>query len=580
MSFNKFLSLTLFLIVFILASNSIAYASMEKDEQTPLLSSSPVAKPLQQDLSEGRLTVKKLEVFANELNEALRSSHNLPGVEELVIQRKKDSSRQNLTPEAMKFIKTYMLQLHSLKTDSCNISVPSLRTLQEIPTLGSLTFSNSHLGSSIRYISSLVNVTELNLSGNDLTDDELAVISSFSKLVVLNISWNTIEGKTLRSLGELKNLRDLDLSVNELIGRALDGIQTLIYLTKLNINSAHKNIESPYEGSRSHEESIISAVQYLVNLQILKIGNFHHQKLRTPLLGRTSNCLMPLTQLEELDASGADVDDESLKTIGKLTSLRKLDLGSTKIDGSGLKYLVDLVNLEELSLNGRHIGSGAIHISRLNALVVLNLNGCALDDNDISGFGTLQNLRSLNLSANKIEKGTMYLTASTKLQTLDLRYNCREIMCGDGHGDVILLLDDESVSYLSGLVSLTDLKLGTNRLTPISIDSLGKLTNLKTLEINNSFSEYYVSTDQKKKRIAVLRSRYKDDKNRNTLLYFTLSEKFSMLEEQKNTIERENTIGIFPKTELARLQSMLSNCKIDIEYKEEEKGSCDCCSVS
>ncbi len=190
---------------------SVSVAGIDDEETIPLLNSKYL--PAKQYHSESTTeafppTVKKLEIFVDDLKEGLATSYNLSAVEELVLKSKEEKEgsdvvRQNLTPVAMQFIISCMPQLRLFETNDCNISVGTLRSLQAIITLERLKFSYSYLGSSVRSISSLVNLTELNLEGNELTDDELKVMQGFIKLVILNLSYNHINGRGLSFINQL-----------------------------------------------------------------------------------------------------------------------------------------------------------------------------------------------------------------------------------------------------------------------------------------------------------------------------------------------------------------------------------------
>ncbi len=604
---------------------SLSCYATQYNEDTPLLEP-PTTKPSHKSSSGGRLVSKRLEIFADDLKESLSTSYNLSAVEELVLKSKKEEEgsdvvRQNLTPVAMQFIIS-MPQLRLFETNDCNISVGTLRSLQAIITLERLKFSYSYLGSSVRNISPLVNLTELNLEGNELTDDELKVIQGFKKLVILNLSYNHINGRGLSFINQLKNLRKLNLAVNELQGQALENVQNIPSLTELDLKAYSGFFNGKLEARNFFGMGTFSPLQHLTTLQILKAGGvegsgflenllYDNQEIPTPLLGKASNCLLAL-QLVELDVFDAAVDDESLQSIGQIISLRRLNLGtsitphdvppligdeeqeekeiqasqlqyqqqykkSPRITGSGLKYLAGLENLVELSLSGQRINIGAIQVGRLSALRVLGLKDCDLTDNDISALGMLSNLTFLDLRGNKIIRGTMHLTDLTNLQTLDLRFNREYCECYGGGGKHIYLLEDESVLPLSNLVALINLRLGTNRLTPKSIDSLKQLTHLKNLEIFNKYY-YYASAEQKRKKIASLHKDYERlDRYGDAGTY---ERKWKDLRCEENKIEREKTVGVFPEEALKRLQEALPNCKIEmkiLDEKKERNSSNACC---
>src|SRR5438128_533993 len=148
-----------------------------------------------------------------------------------------------------------------------------------------------------------------------------------------------------------RELRGLDLEGTEIGDLALRFVGRIPRLEELNLS--HTSV------------SDAGLASFLNALRRLKLS---HTNVRGVALGR-------LTTLEELDLSGAPVNDESAKQLAQLVNLRKLRLSYTDLTDAAYAGLKSLPRLEHLDLAGNDVGDkGLAEISSIASLTELNLS--------------------------------------------------------------------------------------------------------------------------------------------------------------------------------------------------------------
>ncbi|XWS17066.1 hypothetical protein CRYUN_Cryun33cG0036000 [Craigia yunnanensis] len=185
-----------------------------------------------------------------------------------------------------------------------------------------------------------------------------------------------------------------------------------------------------------------------------------------------------LDKLEILDLSYNHFNDSILASLIELLSLKSLNLANNHFTGSnptyGIKRLSKLSNLEILDLHGNMLGNNILsHLNGFTSLKSLRLQNCGLKGSvDMLEFNTLMNLKELYLSQNEIESLGSLLQSKqqlrlTKLEVLDLSYN---------------LFNNNIFSSLTALSNLKSLYIESNKLKgPIHIKELNALSNLEVL---------------------------------------------------------------------------------------------------
>uniref|UniRef100_A0A804IHW1 Leucine-rich repeat-containing N-terminal plant-type domain-containing protein n=1 Tax=Musa acuminata subsp. malaccensis TaxID=214687 RepID=A0A804IHW1_MUSAM len=256
----------------------------------------------------------------------------------------------------------------------------------------------------------LTTIATLDLSGNsNITSAMLRWLSNATSLENLLLSGCgslTIESVQV-ALGALLNLKELDLSGNSLKGEILGILNNVSSrgLKHLDLSSNQLSGDIP-PGSLRDLEYLDLSWNFNVIVHILaSLGNFTNLRH----LGLSDNSIsgeIPPTvgdsvRLEFLDLSNNDIIGEIPQSIGNLSNLLELQLSGNKIVGWIPPSIGNLTNLIILDLSYNNI-VGSIP-ETFGALIRMKL--LYLDDNQISGeipstIGGLQNLQTLILKGN------------------------------------------------------------------------------------------------------------------------------------------------------------------------------------
>jgi hypothetical protein len=217
-----------------------------------------------------------------------------------------------------------------------------------------------------------LNLHQMNLSEDKLSDKSLELLGSLKNLRTLNLPHSNLWSRNLKLLGSLTNLRTLDLGRN--------------WLSDFNANVPE----------------ILKFLESLPNLRTLKLS-------RVDLRGQSLAFLKLFPYLQDLKLSDTDLSDEHLELLGSLTKLQKLDLTGTNLNYKRLAFLGSLSNLQELTLPRAEFGKKTLEL-----------------------LGSLSNLKTLNMGLFKglvpLESGrTPPLLNITKLTLRGCNFEGREL---------------------------------------------------------------------------------------------------------------------------------------------------------
>ena len=210
----------------------------------------------------------------------------------------------------------------SININNCILS--DFNLLTNFPNLQILVCDNDTLtlATFIDIVNVSTNLVQLSLDNTDIGNDILIPISRLSKLQILNLGSSNINGTTLSQLQSLKFLSTLDISDNDL--EDITGLENLSSLTQLEINSC----------------------------------------------GITENMVISLTKLPNLtslDITANEISDIGLYNI--VTNLHKLeflDISHNGITITGARYITQyLPNIKELVLDDDITDEGIELLNRL-----------------------------------------------------------------------------------------------------------------------------------------------------------------------------------------------------------------------
>ncbi|CAL6002326.1 Conserved_hypothetical protein [Hexamita inflata] len=309
--------------------------------------------------------------ISNEMSVKLRSSL----LKELSIfnereydQKEKQKQRLNMQVDDLELENLEVLKLENNKLEDYQLynlaKFKKLHSLDVSKNQVDLTHIHMVLGLTIlsmRYcslknidlISSLVNLQELNLSGN--TSIDLSPLYKIDSLTILSL--NKCRLKNIDQIVQLTNLEVLNISDNNQL-QTIDSIRLLVNLKELDISWNNKIDISP-----------------LKDLVGLKILNLRRCAL-TQLIA-----LKPLTNLQDLDLSyNPNIIITELQYLKKLTHLNLEYCNLVSIC-----VLRPLVNIEELNISSNTIVYLDANLNEMKKLKTL-----MLDNNRISDFSELE----------------------------------------------------------------------------------------------------------------------------------------------------------------------------------------------
>ena len=294
-----------------------------------------------------------------------------------------------------------------------------------------------------------ITLTELDLSGLNLTDEEIMPLRYMKYLTTLRLGDNQIRNITplanlanlttlnlrnnnindIAPLANLANLMRLDLSDNPVSCWSyvmhIPNIWGMNYVT---IRDMQFNIAATTElnlSSLNLTDEEIAPLRHMINLTVLWLGNNQITDL-APLSG--------LTQLSILNLSNNNI--RNLTPLSGLTELKRLDVtGNSFDDEAPIMHVNAIWGLSYVTIRGERHSTALTELDLTNLDLtdveiaplrhMTNLTTLRLDNNRISDLAPISNLRALTtltLSNNDIEDLTP-LTHLRYLENLDLTDN-------------------------------------------------------------------------------------------------------------------------------------------------------------
>lgn len=206
--------------------------------------------------------------------------------------------------------------------------------------------------------------------------------------------------------------------------------------------------------------------------------------------------------IEHMDLSGGNVTDNGVGGLKNLINLVHLNVSQCQhLSGS---FLTQLQHLPLHTLNLEHckaldVTQSLLHLSLFSSLCSLNISGCNVEDSDLLGISSLPNLAHLDISNNTALTSQLFITLSTLPHLSELSINhCTNIVQNFQHITSLsslhrlhaigCCLTDESLTHLEPILSLDTLTLSSNNFTDNGMHSLGKLSNLSSLDLSNCIS--------------------------------------------------------------------------------------------
>lgn len=191
--------------------------------------------------------------------------------------------------------------------------------------------------------------------------DEVTTGVQYPHVSEIDLSGNQLSGAIPTVLKELIFLRNLNLSDNKLSGEIPDALGILQYLSKLDLSSNLLSGEIP------------QALGELSSLQELYLS---FNGLSGPIPAQLAN----LSRLISLLIINNDLSGEIPKEFGQLSNLQSLNLRGNKLEGALPSELADIRNLSIVDLGGNKFSEGLpSRFAELNSLTRFYINDNQFD---------------------------------------------------------------------------------------------------------------------------------------------------------------------------------------------------------
>ncbi|MFZ6011289.1 MAG: RHS repeat-associated core domain-containing protein [Bacteroidota bacterium] len=324
-------------------------------------------------------------------------------------------------------------------------SWPATATIAEMDTWYGVTVSNG-------------DITDLTMTGNNLTGKLPAAIGELRGLTVLNLGNNKLNGTLTSAVGNLTRLNHFYLYTNQITGALPTTMQNLLLLRTLNIASNKFSGTIPaflnqLTELRTFDLSYNNFTGDLPDLSALvNMGNFKLDACALMNAGPIPSWIGNYTNLTTLQMRSAKRTGPLPASMANLTNLQYLFLDANQLTGSLPSWIGNFTQLINFYINTNQLtGSLPAEIGNLTNLTVLAMNNNQFSGSIPTSLGNLTKLTYLNLSVNSFT-GTL-------------------------------------PSSIGSLVNLTGLYLQSNQFNGALPPSLGSLTKLTALYIySNKFS--------------------------------------------------------------------------------------------
>lgn len=234
-----------------------------------------------------------------------------------------------------------------------------------------------------KLISGLRNLEELNLSGTNITDDQIATYNKFTNLRTLSLSkCESITGSTLKSLQSSKRLSVINFAKSGLKPENLIQLANLpvrsLDLTSTPVGNKDLNaLNSMPLSSLNLDHALITdkgILQLSKNLRTLEEINLNSCYKIT---AKSLVYLKDLPNLKGLAINHSGITGDQLKSLSEFKKLKSLNLGRLSLTDEQIKPVtrLPLVNLV-LAHNPDLTDNILIDLARMKTLKTLTLSGC------------------------------------------------------------------------------------------------------------------------------------------------------------------------------------------------------------
>jgi len=244
--------------------------------------------------------------------------------------------------------------------------------------------------------------------------------SGEGRVVALRFLPRSATDRVMGLIGELEQLSELDLSGSQVTDAGLAEIAGLSELKILGLPPAATDVGlAKLRGITGLEELYVGQTQITgagferFNFEALTTLN----AARSPLTDRALAALKTASKLTRLILRETRVTDDGLAHLAHLASLTYLDLRATVVGDAGLPHLADLKELQHLDLSytsQKITDAGVAHLAGLANLRSLWLSGSEVTDACIDSLSAMEWLNEISLWKTQVTDNVF-----NKLKSLD-----------------------------------------------------------------------------------------------------------------------------------------------------------------
>lgn len=374
-------------------------------------------------------------------------------------------------------------------------------------------------------------LTHLNIERDRLTDEGVAAIAKLTALRSLNLNAEVVTDNGTKSLSTLEQLQFLTLDFPKssplefmpsmtclhtlcLVNYpACLELQHLVSLRSLAISNL---IESPtfFERIPLELTRLEFICESLANSEFQLVSKFTNLKCLISHCNNISNFkpLSYLTNLERLELTSYDLNDDEMVSFESLTKLRWLSLQCCEVTNVGVESIVGLESLTSLELHALSCSFDALlllknltnlqnfafspleaptehrslgyYLEPFTRLTDFTTQEQTIHPQDLESLTILSNLQSLDLQCSQFEENATYFFMNlTNLRYLNLAQSS---------------IKSTDLPYLASLQGLTVLDLSsiTFQTTEYLVPLLQSLTALTSLDIMDHLLEELIRADE------------------------------------------------------------------------------------
>lgn len=269
------------------------------------------------------------------------------------------------------------------ETPIIDISIEKLDNLRKLRYLN-LSKTKKITDNGVRFLSKLVDLKFLELSGTAVGDPTAKVIAKLPRLEHIGIR-NTLVTKPSLLIGSnSKTLRSLNMTNIPYAPGGLSGVERLAGLKNLGIRETKVGDE---------------IARYLGKFKNLRKLDME----KTEITDRTLPAIGRLRRLRSLDLAGKSISDKGFKHLAGLKSIRWLTTFDTSISDDSIKTMLSMKGLYYLVIDGKKVTGRNFHeLKKLRCLRILFIR--AGNKGNLHKLTGLKNLRVLHLDNKEFDE--------------------------------------------------------------------------------------------------------------------------------------------------------------------------------